>query len=316
MLRIFGFLVVFAMVIHMAMAGTPLKIYIPADEGGGMDTAARTLASAMQKSNLLPDGADFNNIGGLDSSKTIHEFMKEQGNDNALMMVGAVTIGGLLYNKSPFTMNQVTPLARLASDYQAIAVSANSPIKTMAQLLNEIKKDSGNLTIGGGANGGPDHIMAGFIYKKYNLSTDKMKYFSFSDGGKIIQALNGGAIDFAFTSLSDLRAGEEAGLIRILSVSSKKRLDNLPRVPNYKESDLDTTIEIWRGVVGAPNMSKKGKKQWLKILDATNNGYDWNRTLEKNIWNNAYISGNKFGKFMAKETKKIQAQLQDYDLIK
>jgi hypothetical protein len=76
------------------------------------------------------------------------------------MMGGMVMVGGIVQNNPPVKLSQVTPVARLTSEYEVIVVPANGP-KTLKELLDKFKANPGSVSWGGGSAGGTDHILAG-----------------------------------------------------------------------------------------------------------------------------------------------------------
>src|SRR5262245_38631749 len=113
-----------------AMAQPSLKMMIPANPGGGWDQTGRSLAAAMQSAKLV-SGVQFDNKGGAAGTIGLAQFVNSsKGDPNAVMIGGLVMVGGIILGKSPVNLSQVTPVARLVSEWEVIVVPAQSPIKT------------------------------------------------------------------------------------------------------------------------------------------------------------------------------------------
>src|SRR5512147_419917 len=111
-----------------AFAQPSLKMMIPANPGGGWDQTGRNLAAAMQSAKLV-SGVQFDNKGGAAGAIGLAQFVNQaKGDPNALMIGGMVMVGGLYLSKSPVGLSQVTPVARLTSEYEVIVVPSSSPI--------------------------------------------------------------------------------------------------------------------------------------------------------------------------------------------
>ena len=118
-----------------AGAQPSLKMMIPANPGGGWDQTGRNLAAAMQSAKLV-SSVQFENKGGAAGAIGLAQFVNSaKGDPNAVMIGGMVMVGGLHLQKSPVNLSQVTPIARLTSEWEVIVVPANSPHKTMADLV-------------------------------------------------------------------------------------------------------------------------------------------------------------------------------------
>src|ERR1044071_8109147 len=103
-----------------------LKMMIPANPGGGWDQTGRSLAAAMQSAKLV-SGVQFDNKGGAAGTIGLAQFVNaSKGDPNAVMVGGMVMVGGIILNKSPVNLSQVTPIARLTSEWEVIVVPANS----------------------------------------------------------------------------------------------------------------------------------------------------------------------------------------------
>jgi putative tricarboxylic transport membrane protein len=109
----------------------------------------------------------YDNKGGAAGAIGLAQFVSaSKGDPHALMMGGMVMVGGTIQNKSAVTLEQVTPIARLTSEYEVIVVPASSPIKDMKDLMARFKANPGSISWGGGSAGGTDHILRGSRARK------------------------------------------------------------------------------------------------------------------------------------------------------
>ena len=298
-----------------AMAG-PAKVMIPAAAGGGWDGTGRAIFDSFQKSGILTEGATITNKGGAAGTIGLVDFLKDQGNDDAVMITGMVMVGGIVINKSPVNLDKVTPLARLTTEFEVIAVPANSPIKNIKELVEALKKDPGKTAIGGGSAGGTDHILLGLIAKESGVATDKINYVPFAGGGEAMPALAGGKVTAAISGIGEFKPHADAGLIRILAVSSDARLPIAKDIPTLKENGINVVLGNWRGIVGAPGMSDAGKKIWIDRLTKLDHAKEWKEALAKNGWEDAFLVGDAFASFIKTETTRISGILSDLGLGK
>src|SRR3954470_988684 len=142
-----------------------LKIMAPAAPGGGWDQTARSMQQALTQSGIAKS-VQVTNVPGAGGSIGIAQFVNgAKGDGNQLMVNGYVMVGALLTNKSPVTLDQTTPIARLTAEYDAIVVPASSSIKSVKELADAIKADPAKVTWAGGSAGGVDHIAAALFAK-------------------------------------------------------------------------------------------------------------------------------------------------------
>ena len=118
-----------------ARAAANLKMMIPANPGGGWDTTGRALGKALQESGAA-SSVSYDNKGGAAGAIGLAQFVNgSKGDPNALMTMGAVMLGGIITGKPPVNLSQATPLARITSEYNVFVLPANSPLKSMKDVI-------------------------------------------------------------------------------------------------------------------------------------------------------------------------------------
>ncbi|AXC48318.1 tripartite tricarboxylate transporter substrate binding protein [Paracoccus suum] len=297
-------------------AAEPAVVLAPGGAGGGYDAMARQPFEAMAADGIFTDGATFENKGGAGGTIGLAQFVKaNRGNDNAIMSMGSILVGGIALNNSPVTLKDVTPLARLINDTGVIAVGKDSPYKTIADLVAAMKENIGAVSVGGGSAGGVDHITAGLIAQASGLDPKAVNYIASESGADTVTLLGGGAIAAAISGASEFKPMADAGRIRILAVTSAERFPGID-APTLKESGIDIVIGNWRGLVGAPDMSDAAKATWIERLTKMHEGPAWKAVLEKQGWEDAFLAGDDFTKFLAEEETRQTEVLRTLGLIK
>ena len=190
----------------------------------------------------------FDNKGGAAGTIGLAQFVNSaKGDPNAVMIGGMVMVGGIILNKSPVNLSQVTPIARLTSEWEVIVVPANSPHKTMADLVKAFKDNPGKVSWGGGSAGGTDHILVGLIAKAVGVDPAKINYVPFKGGGEAIAAILGGHVTAGVSGLGEFAEQIKSGKMRALAQSSPTKLDG---IPSLKEQGIDVELGNWRGIFG------------------------------------------------------------------
>ena len=204
----------------IATAQPSLKMMIPANPGGGWDQTGRNLAAAMQSAKLV-SGVQFDNKGGAAGTIGLAQFVNSaKGDPNAVMIGGMVMVGGIILNKSAVNLSQVTPIARLTSEWEVIVVPASSPHKTMGDLVKAFKADPGKVSWGGGSAGGTDHILIGLIAKEVGVQPAKVNYVPFKGGGEAIAAILGGHVTAGVSGIGEFAEQIKSGKMRALAQSA------------------------------------------------------------------------------------------------
>jgi putative tricarboxylic transport membrane protein len=290
-----------------------LKMMIPANPGGGWDQTGRNLAAAMQSGKLV-SGVQFDNKGGAAGTIGLAQFVNSaKGDPNAVMIGGMVMVGGIILNKSPVNLSQVTPIARLTSEWEVIVVPANSPHKTMADLVKAFKENPGKVSWGGGSAGGTDHILVGLIAKEVGVDPAKINYVPFKGGGEAIAAILGGHVTAGVSGLGEFAEQVKAGKMRALAQSSPKKLEG---IPSLKEQGIKVELGNWRGVFGAPGITPAQRDALVKLVRSATETPAWKSTLDKLGWEPWFLAGDDYKKFLDDDIKRVGAIIDSLGLKK
>src|SRR6187455_627494 len=292
-----------------------LKVMAPAAPGGGWDQTARAMQQALVAAGIAR-GVQVTNVAGAGGSVGIAQFVNgAKGDGNQLMVNGFVMVGALAMNKSPVTLDQVTPIARLTEEIQVIVVPANSPIKTAQDLAAAVKADIAKVTFAGGSAGGVDHIMAALFAGAIGADARKVNYIPFSGGGESLAAILGGKVTAGISGYSEYEGQIKSGKLRAIGVTSPNRLPGSD-IPTFKEQGVDLVIANWRSVVAPPGITAEQKKTLSDAVEKMVKSEAWKDILKQKGWDDAYMAGEPFVKFLADEQTRVANVMKTVGLVK
>ena len=297
-----GALTAAALVLSLpALSVDSVKMMIPANPGGGWDTTGRELGKALTASGAVKN-IQYDNKGGAAGTIGLAQFVNSaKGDPNAMMMGGMVMVGGIIQNKSAVNLSQVTPLARLTSEYEVIVVPANGP-KTLKELMEKFKANPGSVSWGGGSAGGTDHILAGLMAKAVGVDPSKVNYVPFKGGGEAVAAIIGGHVTAGVSGLSEFAQHIKSGKMRALAVSSPKAMEG---IASLKEQGIDVELANWRGVFGAPGITKAQRDELIAALEKATKSKEWQESLKKNDWEGYWLAGDAYAGYIDAENKRL-----------
>jgi len=291
-----------------ALAAANVKMMIPANPGGGWDTTGRALGKALQDSGAAST-VTYDNKGGAAGALGLAQFVNGSKNDpNALMVMGAVMLGGIITGKPPVNLSQATPIARITSEYNVFVLPASSPFKTMADVVAQLKKDPGSVKWGGGSRGSTEHIAAAMIAREVGVDPSKINYVAFRGGGEAIAAILGGNVTVGGSGYSEFAEYIASGKMRPLAVTSDTRLKGV-NVPTLKEQGINVVIGNWRGVYGAPGITAPQRKELTDMVLKALKSKAWTEAMEKNNWTPAVLTGADFEKFVDDDFASLRATM-------
>jgi putative tricarboxylic transport membrane protein len=298
-----------------SFAQMELRIIAPAAPGGGWDQTARSMQQALVAEKLVKS-AQVINIAGAGGTVGLAQFVTSaKGDGNQLMVNGFVMVGAVLLNKSPVSLSMVTPIARLTQETQVMVVPASSPIKNAKELADATKKDVAKVTFAGGSAGGVDHIMAALFAGAAGAEASKVNYVAFSGGGESLAAILGGKVTAGISGYGEYEGQIKAGKLRAIGVTSPQRLPGVD-VPTFKEQGIDLVLANWRSVVAAPGISDAQKKVLGELVAKLVKSAAWKEVLKQKGWDDAYLPGDAFAKFLGDEEKRVGGVLKSVGLVK
>jgi len=291
-----------------ARAAANLKMMIPANPGGGWDSTGRALGKALQDAGVA-SSVTYENKGGAAGAIGLAQFVNAaKGDPNAMMVMGAVMLGGLITGKPPVSLSQATPIARLTSEYNVFVLPASSPLKTMKDVVEQLKKDPGSVKWGGGSRGSTEHIAAAMLAREVGVDAAKINYVAFRGGGEATAAILGGNVTVGGSGYSEFQQYIESGKMRAIAVTSATRLKGID-VPTMKEQGFNVEIGNWRGVYGAPGITPEQRKALTDMIAKAVKSKAWAEALEKNGWTPAVLTGKEFDDFVDREFASLRATM-------
>jgi putative tricarboxylic transport membrane protein len=290
-----------------------IDIMAPAAPGGGWDGTARAMQPILAKTS--GQTVQVYNVAGAGGTVGLAQFVSEAtGNPHELMVGGLVMVGAIQTNKSPVNLSQVTPIALLTAEAEAIAVPASSKYENLQQLIDDFKADPTALSWGGGSAGGTDHILVGLIAKEIGVDPAQINYIAHSGGGEATAAILSGAVSAGVSGVSEFIDQVEAGEMRILAVSSEERVEGVD-APTIEEAGVDVALINWRAVFGAPDLSPEERDAVVAEIQEMHDSAEWQQALEANGWTDFFKAGDEFETFLNDEITRIEGVLKDIGLV-
>jgi putative tricarboxylic transport membrane protein len=282
-----------------------LRIIAPAAPGGGWDQTARVMQQVLQETGLAGT-VSVENVPGAAGTIGLARFIgAEQSRGDALLVSGLIMLGAIVMHRSPVTLADVTPIARLTGEYEVIVVPAASPIRSLSELLDALRRRPEAVSWGGGSAGGSDQILAGLVASAAGVSPDRINYIAFSGGGESLAAIVGGQVTAGVNGLAELAAHLESGAVRALGISSAERLTGLD-VPTLREQGIDVVFENWRSLAAPPGISAADRQRLEDVVARMVRSSAWRDALDRYRWLDRYLAGDAFARYVDTEETRVR----------
>jgi putative tricarboxylic transport membrane protein len=253
------------------------------------------------------------NVPGAGGTVGLAGFVNAREREPALLVAGLGLVGAININKSPVTLDQVTPLARLQGEYQPLFVAANSPIKTLGDLIARFKDNPGSVSWGGFAPGSPDHLVSALVVKAGGGDVKKMNYVPVGTGGEMLPLVISGKVTVATAGLNEVAGQLKTGRLRAIGVSSPERLPGID-IPTFKEQGVDATLVNWRGLMAPPSLPAEDKQALEAAIAKMVQSAPWKKILAQREWVDLYMPSDRFTAFVKEEQTRISALLKELGL--
>ncbi len=263
-------ILMFAGPLPVAAAPDKTECLAGAQPGGGFDLTCRLVGNSLLAAKLIdkPMAVTFME-GGVGAVAYNHVVGTRPGDPG--LVVAASTGSALLLAQGKFGRhdeNAVRWVAGLGADFGVIAVAADSPYKTLGELMQAFKQNPGSLPVGGGgAVGSQDWMKAAVLARAVGVAPRTMRYAALEGGGAVMTALQGGHIKIASGDAGEMGQHHKAGKVRILAVMAEQRLPgDLAAVPTAREQGYDAIWTVWRGYYVGPKVSDADYRWWTELL--------------------------------------------------
>jgi putative tricarboxylic transport membrane protein len=258
----------------------PIEFVCHAAPGGGSDIMARMMQSVIEKEKLCSQTVAVVNRPGGGGAIAFAYVAGKKGDPHFWLTATTSFLTTPLLGKSKYTYKDFTPLANLAYDDFFVTVKADSPYKTMKDLIEDAKKRPGQIRTGGTYAPGTDALISHMIEKAAGV---KFNYIPFKSGGEAMVALLGGNLDMFYPNPGEALAQMEAKKVRILGVASEKRLTAAPDIPTLRELGINAAFQQVRSIAGPKDLSPEAIRYYDELF---------RKLSESKWWREKYIQEN------------------------
>jgi tripartite-type tricarboxylate transporter receptor subunit TctC len=229
----------------------PVHILVPYPPGGGVDVLTRMLSDAVSKGwgqSIVVENRP--GAGGVIASQAIATSAPD--GYNLIMVASGHATNPFLYPKLPYdTFKDFSPISLLASSPNVLLVRADSPFKSVGDIIAAAKVKPGSLSFAHAGNGTSTHLAGELLNKLAGIDLNAIPY---KGGAPAISDLLGGQIPMSFNNGPESVGQLEAGTVRALAVTTASRAPFLPNVPSMSETVPGYDTEVWWGLLGPGRM--------------------------------------------------------------
>lgn len=299
----------------------PVEIIVPTGASGINDANARLMQKAFQELKLTPTPVIVNNKPGGNQSLAVVHLNQHPNDAHYLLYATATLFTNQLAGITPLAYSDFTPLALLLVDYSVITVAANSPLKSLRDMVDKLRADAESLSFGVVARGGPNHLAVAQAMRSAGVDPRKLKLVVFKTNAESLTAVMGGHITAVVSSVSAALPQVQAGNARMLAVTAPQRIGGtggaVANVPTLREQGINAPgIANWRGIIGAKGLTAMQIAYWEEVIGKATLTDDWKKQLDSNNLASRLLKSREFAKYLEAEYQATKAAMADAGLIK
>ncbi|MBM4183244.1 MAG: tripartite tricarboxylate transporter substrate binding protein [Gemmatimonadetes bacterium] len=281
----------------------------PAAAGGGWDLTCRSVGQVLSELGLARGLVRTTNLPGAGGGVAFARAVAQRNEDpNVLIAASPSTTLRLAQGQyGDLTVDDVRWVGAIGAEYGILAVAADSPLRSLDDVLAAWLRDPSSLVVSGGsAVAGQDHMKMLLLADRAGIDPLRIRYVPFDGGGEAMTALLGGFVDLFSGEASEVEGQITAGRIRVLVTFAPERTEGvLAGVPTARESGVDLTWVTWRGFYVPRGIDDTRYRAWVDVLEQVGRSSEWERARASNRLQPFFMVGSEFDAF-------VQAQVEDF----
>jgi len=295
-----------------------VEIIVPTSPGGGNDVSARLMQKMLNEQKLVPTAVLVLNKAGGNQALSVNYLMQHPADPHYLLFATPTLMTNQIRGVTQYQYTDFPPLGLPFVDSQAFMVPADSPFKTMRDLLARLKTDPESVAFSVVARGGTSHAVTALVAKAAGVDSDRLKLVVYKTSADAATAMMGGHIQAAVSSAAGSTPHVTAGRIRMLAIAApERRTGELAAVPTLKELGIDApSLATWRCIFGAKGMTPAQVSFWQEALGRAFAADEYRSHMEKNNVAAPPLRGKELVDYLEDQYKHTRSVLVDIGMAK
>lgn len=291
-----------------------VEFVVHVNPGGGTDVFARLIMEIISREKLISQPMVVASRTGGAGVVAFNYVKSKRGEPHTVLTIAT---GSFLTATSRPDLDlgpeHFTPLAFFARDPQGVLVHANSKYRTFKDLLDDAKAQPDTIVCAVTSATGTGRQTLWRIERETGA---KFKFVTFKAGSEAVVSVLGGHVPFSTENVSEAWAHIEAKKMRVLAVTTEKRMPALPDVPTLTELGYKVQIGTGRGFGMPAGVPKEAAAAMEAILEKVHKSALWRDYSQKNMYEDSWMGGAEFTKYLAEQRAAQQEFIESLGLAK
>lgn len=277
----------------------PITVLVPFGPGSGMDFTSRSMVDTLQKENLINVPMQVENQPGGGGAVAISQFVNQRRGDAYTLGIQAVPliIETQLRGDSEYGIDDITPIARVVTEYDVLVVRSDSPYGTAQDVIQDLSQDPGSVAVGGTA--GSTIAYPAFV-DTIGGDPSAIRYIQYEGGAEIVTGVLNRDLDVGVASISEFAGQLESGDLRGLVILGEEPVGGVAEdIPNMKTLDYDyPPVANSRFFFGPQDMPQEAVTYWQDTIGKALETGTWQDITERIKWQNSFLTGEELRRFL------------------
>ena len=280
-----------------------VEIILPTAAGGANDQMARLIQKVLQDNKLISTPiVVMNKAGGNQTLASL--YLRQNAKDPHYLLYSTSSVfTAQITGLTQQLYTDLAPIALLMKEYSVISVKADSPVKSVRDLLARLKADTQSMSFGIASRGGSNHVALSQVAKSAGIDPKQLRVVVFKTNVESYLGVAGGHIHAVASSATAAIPFLQQGNVRILAIGAPQRQPGpLAQVPTFHEEGVDVLLTTnWRGIFGAPGLTASQIAYWNDTFGKMAATDVWKIQLNTSDVGRTYLRGQDFAKFLESE---------------
>jgi len=294
-----------------------VELVVGAQAGGANDRMGRLLQRVLAESGIIPVSMTVMNKPGQGQSLGVAYVNSHPSDPHYLVILGSSWVTTAITTRSTATHRDLTPIAKLADTDLVIFVPIDSPLRTVKDLVDVMRKGAPPLSFGfSTSTGNASHIALAELARIAGTDPRKLRLVVNASGSITATQVGGGHVNVGVSSSGSLHAMVSAGKARMIGAIANQRLPQLASLPTLREQGFDVFAPTWFMVFGPKGMAPAQVAYWEDAIGKAMRHADAKQFIDSNNWTFDWVGAKELPVELDKEYARLRAMLTDLGLVK
>jgi putative tricarboxylic transport membrane protein len=293
-----------------------VELVVGAQAGGSNDRMARLLQKVLTESGAAPSMTVVNKPG-QGQTLAVAYINTHPGDPHYLLMLGSSWITSSIAARATTTHRDFTPITKLVNGDLVLSVTADSPLRTVKDLVEGLRKDVTQYSFGFSTSAGnASHIALAELARLAGADPRKLRVIVNASGSITATQLAGGHINAGVNSSGTIQAMVALGKARMIGAISSQRLPQLPDLPTLREQGYDVVASTWFAMFGPKGLAPAQARYWEDALVKAMRHPETKQFADANNWTIELTGSRELPVELDREYARLRATLNELGMIK